>query len=230
VSTTGARVDPVLAAVIAGGLDAIATEMGHKLARMSYSPIIRESEDFGCVICDAEANQLCESLQSTPLQSGPIPGYIRGILLIDEIEQHLHPSMQAEILPRLSDLFPQMQIFATTHSPLVALDATPEELIVLRWEGDQVVVAPEVPDYLGYSVEDMLSDPRLFDSEIYGTETREKLSRYRELAAIPKDERDADQRREIRSLAQEMRAFESLPEQENETSRVLKELMAKYDL
>ena len=78
-STTGARVDPVLAAVIAGGLDAIATEMGHKLARMSYSPIIRESEDFGCVICDAEANQLCESLQSTPLQSGPIPGYIRGI-------------------------------------------------------------------------------------------------------------------------------------------------------
>src|SRR5262249_58949975 len=49
------------------------------LARMSYSPIIRESEDFGCVICDADANQLCESLASTPLQSGPIPGYIRGI-------------------------------------------------------------------------------------------------------------------------------------------------------
>ena len=74
-----ARVDPVLAAVIAGGLDAVATEMGHKLARMSYSPIIRESEDFGCVICDAEGRQLCESRQSTPLQSGPIPGYVRGI-------------------------------------------------------------------------------------------------------------------------------------------------------
>jgi len=156
-------------------------------------------------------------------------GHIRGILLIDEIEQHLHPSMQAEILPRLSDLFPKMQIFATTHSPLVALDAAPEELIVLRREGDQVVMAP-TPDYLGYSVEDMLSDPNLFDSEVYGTETREKLARYRELAAIPKEERDADQRREIRSLAREMRAFESLPEQENETSRVLKELMAKYDL
>ncbi|HZF14169.1 MAG TPA: AAA family ATPase [Thermoanaerobaculia bacterium] len=157
-------------------------------------------------------------------------GQVRGILLIDEIEQHLHPSMQADILPRLSELFPKMQIFATTHSPLVALDATPEELIVLRREGDHVVVAPEVPDYLGYSVDDMLSDPRLFDSEVYGTETREKLSRFRELAAIPKAERDGEQRREIRSLAQEMRAFESLPEQENETSRLLKELMAKYDL
>jgi N-methylhydantoinase B len=53
--------------------------MGHKLARMSYSSIIRESEDFGCAICDSEARQLCESSQSTPLQSGPIPGYVRGI-------------------------------------------------------------------------------------------------------------------------------------------------------
>ena len=77
-STTPA-IDPVTAAVIGGALESIATEMGHKLARMAYSSIIRESEDFGCVICDAEGRQLCESAQSTPLQSGPIPGYIRGI-------------------------------------------------------------------------------------------------------------------------------------------------------
>jgi N-methylhydantoinase B len=78
-STARTRVDPVTAAVIAGALDSIAVEMGHKLARMSFSSIIRESEDFGCVICDSDARQLCESAQSTPLQSGPIPGYIRGI-------------------------------------------------------------------------------------------------------------------------------------------------------
>jgi N-methylhydantoinase B len=78
-SATQTRVDPVTASVIAGALDSIAVEMGHKLARMSYSSIIRESEDFGCVVCDAQARQLCESSQSTPLQSGPIPGYVRGI-------------------------------------------------------------------------------------------------------------------------------------------------------
>ena len=78
-STVETRVDPVTAAVIAGALDSIAVEMGHKLARMAYSSIIRESEDFGCVLCDAEGRQLCESSQSTPLQSGPIPGYIAGI-------------------------------------------------------------------------------------------------------------------------------------------------------
>ena len=78
-SASQTRVDPITAAVIAGALDSIAVEMGHKLARMSFSSIIRESEDFGCVICDSHARQLCESAQSTPLQSGPIPGYIAGI-------------------------------------------------------------------------------------------------------------------------------------------------------
>ena len=76
-STT--RVDQITQAVIGGGLTSIAVEMGHRLARMSYSSIIRESEDFGCAICDHEGRQLCESTQSTPLQSGPIPGYLRGI-------------------------------------------------------------------------------------------------------------------------------------------------------
>ncbi len=78
-SSVRTRVDPVTSAVIAGALDSIAVEMGHKLARMAYSSIIRESEDFGCVLCDADGRQLCESAQSTPLQSGPIPGYITGI-------------------------------------------------------------------------------------------------------------------------------------------------------
>jgi N-methylhydantoinase B len=79
VNAVGTRVDPITAGVIAGALDSIAVEMGHKLARMAYSSIIRESEDFGCALCDDRARQLCESSQSTPLQSGPIPGYIAGI-------------------------------------------------------------------------------------------------------------------------------------------------------
>jgi len=74
------RVDPFLAAVIHGALENIAIEMGHKLMRMSYSSIIRESEDFGAALTDAIGRQLCECTMSTPLQSGPIPGYIAGIL------------------------------------------------------------------------------------------------------------------------------------------------------
>src|SRR5580700_8344519 len=73
------RVDPITGAVIQGALESIAIEMGHKLMRMSYSSIIRESEDFGAALTDAQGRQLCECKMSTPLQSGPIPGYIRGI-------------------------------------------------------------------------------------------------------------------------------------------------------
>src|ERR1700757_3582904 len=73
-------IDSITASVIQGALENIAVEMGWKLMRMSYSSIIRESEDFGAAIIDADCNQLCESVQSTPLQSGPIPGYVRGIL------------------------------------------------------------------------------------------------------------------------------------------------------
>ena len=74
-----ARVDPITGAVIQGALENIAIEMGHKLMRMSYSSIIRESEDFGAALTDADGAQLCECKMSTPLQSGPIPGYVRGI-------------------------------------------------------------------------------------------------------------------------------------------------------
>ena len=74
------RTDPVTAAVVQGALQTIAIEMGYKLMRMSYSSIIRESEDFGAALTDAEGNQIAESLQSTPLQSGPIPGYVRNVI------------------------------------------------------------------------------------------------------------------------------------------------------
>jgi N-methylhydantoinase B len=66
------RVDPITGAVIQGALESIAIEMGHKLMRMSYSSIIRESEDFGAALTDAQGRQLCECKMSTPLQSGPI--------------------------------------------------------------------------------------------------------------------------------------------------------------
>jgi N-methylhydantoinase B len=78
------RIDPITAAVIQGGLENIAIEMGHKLMRMSYSSIIRESEDFGAALTDATGRQMCECKMSTPLQSGPIPGYVRNVLEVLE--------------------------------------------------------------------------------------------------------------------------------------------------
>src|SRR5438876_6223650 len=80
IATPAVSVDHVTASVIQGALENIAVEMGYKLMRMSYSSIIRESEDFGAALVDPQGQGLAESAQSTPLQSGPIPGYVRGVL------------------------------------------------------------------------------------------------------------------------------------------------------
>lgn len=86
------RIDPITANVIQGALENIAIEMGFKLMRMSYSSIIRESEDFGAALIDAQGRQLAEAKQSTPLQSGPIPGYIRGMWrYLNERGEELRP-------------------------------------------------------------------------------------------------------------------------------------------
>ena len=42
-----------------------------------------------------------------------------AILLVDEIENHLHPTWQRRVIPVLLERFPNLQIFATTHSPFV---------------------------------------------------------------------------------------------------------------
>ena len=46
---------------------------------------------------------------------------IKGIVVVDEIELHLHSSLQKEVLPRLIKLFPKVQFIITSHSPLFLL-------------------------------------------------------------------------------------------------------------
>ena len=106
------KIDPITASVIQGALENIAIEMGYKLMRMSYSSIIRESEDFGAALIDMQNRQLAEAKQSTPLQSGPIPGYIRGLRrLLSERGETIEPG----------DVFMHNDPYSgATHGPDVA--------------------------------------------------------------------------------------------------------------
>lgn len=47
------------------------------------------------------------------------PSELTGIIIIDEIDAHLHVSLQRKILPFLTDSFPSIQYIVTTHSPFV---------------------------------------------------------------------------------------------------------------
>lgn len=66
-----------------------------------------------------------------------------AIVLIDEIELHLHPTWQREVLHRLQDTFKNCQFVATTHSPQVIGEVTAKSVKLLsRYEGKVVVETP----------------------------------------------------------------------------------------
>ena len=60
-----------------------------------------------------------------------------GLVLIDEIDLHLHPKWQRQIVPALKKIFPKIQFFATTHSPQVIGECKPEEIVLLTPHGQK---------------------------------------------------------------------------------------------
>ncbi len=106
------NVDPITLQVIGGALHTIAKEMGHVLYRMSYSSIIRESEDLGAGLFDRDFNTLCES-DSTPMHIGSIPGYLRGVERTmhgdwrpGDVVLHNHPYHGASHVPDICCIAP----------------------------------------------------------------------------------------------------------------------------
>ena len=55
-----------------------------------------------------------------------------GVMIIDEIDAHLHPTAQQRIIPVLQRHFPHMQIFCSTHSPLMLIDLQPGQIQLLQ--------------------------------------------------------------------------------------------------
>lgn len=64
-----------------------------------------------------------------------------GVVLIDEIELHLHPQWQREILPKLAKTFPNCQFIVTTHSPQVLSHVEAESVWLLQRGADGKITA-----------------------------------------------------------------------------------------
>ena len=104
------ELDPITLQVISGALDTIAEEMGHILYRMSFSSIIRESQDLGAGLFDTDFNTLCES-ESTPLHIGSLPGYLYGI----------QESLQGGVWNEGDVVLHNHPYFGASHSPDLAI-------------------------------------------------------------------------------------------------------------
>ncbi len=93
----------------------------------------------------------------------------QGIVLIDEVDLHLHPSLQQDVLLRLQFTFPKIQFIITTHSPLVITNLRQDEankVIQMKREGEKYshdyTGNLYIHDYLYTLYEVMDTEPRAF--------------------------------------------------------------------
>ena len=85
-----------------------------------------------------------------------------GVVLIDEIDLHLHPTWQARLVEALKTLFPKVQFITTTHSPSILQTLKKEEIIPLTQDdkGNVYVKELRLTEYglQGWSIEEILRD------------------------------------------------------------------------
>ncbi len=156
------------------------------------------------------------------------PDDVAGIVLVDEIEQHLHPKWQRHIIRLLKERFPRIQFIYTTHSPLCAAGAADlnDDECQLRYfrklPGGGVEIV-SIPPLRGLRADQVLT------SEAFGLPTTrnpaiaDKLKRFGDLYL--KSHRTPEEEKEFRELRDFME--ENLPESsEDAETRVTQKKMA----
>ena len=152
---------------------------------------------------------------ANPLLDAPLHG--AGVVLIDELELHLHPKWQRDVTEKLRATFPNIQFIATTHSPFVIQGLRPGELINLD--------PKEVAEYADQSIEDIAEHvmgvnlPQKSMRYLQMMEAAEKYYRLlRTPGALPRDVADAE--RQLDELSEPFSddpAFQALLKLERET-------------
>lgn len=89
------------------------------------------------------------------------PLHEEAVVLVDEIDLHLHPKWQRDLVPTLSKIFPNVQFIVTTHSPHVLQSMEDVNLYVLRRDAESGEIEAErsnVTNFTGWTVEEILSE------------------------------------------------------------------------
>ena len=101
----------------------------------------------------------------------PISEYkeIRGLLLIDEAENHLHPKWQKVFIQNILLLFPRLQIIVSTHSPFIVSSVKNSRVYVCKSQIDFSTVQEETDFYTNKPIEEILLSP-LFSTSNFSIE------------------------------------------------------------
>lgn len=143
-------------------------------------------------------------------------GYdLEGIVLIDELETHLHIELQKKILPFLTKFFPKIQFIITTHSPFVLNSI--ENAVIYDLENKTIV-----EDLSAYSYDGIVEN--YFDIDKYSSIIKNKVERYESLLLKNELTEDEKMDREELRVYLEIIPFELAPE----LSAKMSELKMKY--
>jgi energy-coupling factor transporter ATP-binding protein EcfA2 len=142
-------------------------------------PTISLSDGFRSVIALA-GDLIWRLLQAFPDLDDPTKA--SGVVLIDELDIHLHPSWQREIAGWLQQVFPHLQFFVATHSPLVAAGAG-EDALTLRLDivDSQLQIVEISYMDLAADVDRTLKSPAFGLQSTYSPPTEKKIRRYHQL-------------------------------------------------
>ena len=114
--------------------------------------------------------------QGNPHLDDPLQA--EAIVLIDEVDLHLHPSWQQRILTDLRRTFPNTQFIVSTHSPQVLTTVEPQHVVHLAREDGRIVAGSASGWTYGAEAGDVLSAVMGVDQRPDNAFTR-KLARYR---------------------------------------------------
>jgi len=144
-----------------------------------------------------------------------------GVVLIDELDIHLHPTWQRSIAGLLRESFPNIQFVVATHSPFIAAGAGEDALTLrLRAEGDQIIV-DSIPNMASMDVDRALRSEAFGLVSTYSPETQGKIDRYdtlrRKRARTPEEEKALGQ---LSLDLREARPFGGPPEKGSLDARI----------
>lgn len=117
--------------------------------------IAQLSEGEKCVL--AMTGDLARKLAiANPRRKNPLRG--EGIVLIDEVDLHLHPTWQGRILPLLINTFPNIQFIVTTHSPKILGEITDEADIFEIYEEQGNIEVRKQPSMSGWDLNHIMKE------------------------------------------------------------------------
>ncbi|HZH77147.1 MAG TPA: AAA family ATPase [Archangium sp.] len=173
-------------------------------------PTIAMSDGYRSVLALA-GDLIWRLIQAFPESSNPL--HEEGVVLIDELDIHLHPRWQRHIAGWLRDQFPKLQFFVATHSPFVAAGAG-EDALTLRLtleEGVTRVEKVETPAAL--SVDGILQSEAFGQLSPYSPRTQAAIDRYDALARKRKRSKAEEKEfSELRAFMQQARPLGGPPE------------------